>query len=373
LIGVFTDVRKLNRPVVVHVNTQKGKGYGYAEDDPGSYHGVGSFSVDGGIKFAGLNIKNKFFTESFSDIITSAAQNDKKIVAITAAMKTGTGLSAFAKNFPERFYDVGIAEEHAVTFAAGLAAQGLKPVVAVYSTFIQRAVDQVIHDTALQKLPVIFALDRAGFVGADGETHQGLFDIPIFRSVPNMTILAPASENEMKLMLLWALEKTEIPSGPVIIRYPKAYCPQETECFSLPIKTGCGVWVEKSGNAQVCLVFTGSLYIQALEAAAILKEKNINTDLYNLRFIKPVDEDNLVSILNEYKLVCFIEEGMSDGGFGEYAVTLAGRKNCKAKTLVLAAQSKFLEEDRALGTREELLSLNNLDSKNIANTVLAKT
>jgi 1-deoxy-D-xylulose-5-phosphate synthase len=363
--SVLEDVKKLNRPVVVHIITRKGKGYGYAEDDPKSYHGVGSFSVDngingenGGTKSTG---KNAFsFTESFSGNLRRRMRENKNIVALTAAMSSGTGLSGFGREFKGRFFDVGIAEEHAVTFAAGLAARGLKPVLAVYSTFIQRAADQVIHDAALQKLPVILALDRAGLVSADGETHQGLFDIALFRSTPNTAILAPASDNEMALMLDWALEKAE--PGPVIIRYPKTLCPEENTAFSQPVEAGRGVFLSK--GAPVCLAFTGSLYPQAAEAAAILKEKNIQADLYNLRFIKPVDEDYLLSILNEYKFVVFIEEGMKYGGFGEYAASLSPR------TVILAVESGFLEKDRALGTREQLLAINGMDGKGIAETVI---
>jgi len=391
LTNVFEDVRKLKRPVVIHINTRKGKGYGYAEDDPNSYHGVGSFSVDGGLisgeRSDYKNIK-KSFTESFSGIILEAAEKDEKVLAVTAAMQTGTGLSEFAQNFPNRFFDTGIAEGHAVTFAAGLAARGLKPIVAIYSTFMQRSVDQVIHDTALQKLPVIFALDRAGFVGADGETHQGLFDISIFRSTPNMTILAPASENEMRLMFDWVIGKQEtrintdltdlhglkkeikMNEGPVIIRYPKAYCPQEIDAFSLPVETGRGVFVnepkiQKNGKNEVCLAFTGSLYREVTEAAALLKEEGIDADLYNLRFLKPVDEEYLINLINSYKLFAFIEEGIKAGGFGEYAAALAIQNKSKTDVLVLAADSIFLEEDKALGTREELLEINGLDGKGI--------
>jgi len=366
LIGILEDVRKLNRPVVIHIITRKGKGYGYAEDAPDSYHGVGSFSVDGGIKQS--NKSKKSFTESFSSCLLEAATKDKRITAVTAAMKTGTGLSAFAQSFPNRFYDVGIAEEHAVTFASALAAQGLRPVVAIYSTFIQRAVDQAFHDAALQKLPVIFALDRSGFVSVDGETHQGLFDITLFRSAPNMTLLCPASDNEMKLMLDYGIN---LETGPVMIRYPKALCPHETEASSKPLEKGRGAWVLKGENAQVCLAFTGSLYSEAVEAAKILKEQGIEADLYNLRFLKPVDEDYLVDLMNKYKLVSFIEEGMREGGFGEYAVSLALRRGCSAKTAVIAVESAFFEEDRALGTREELLAENGLDGKGIAKKIIS--
>jgi 1-deoxy-D-xylulose-5-phosphate synthase len=357
LTGVLEDVKKLNRPVVVHVITRKGKGYGYAENDPDSYHGVSSFSVDGGIngEKSGLS-----FTESFANALRCRMRENKNIAAVTAAMSSGTGLAGFSEEFKGRFFDVGIAEEHAVTFAAGLAARGLKPVVAVYSTFVQRAADQIIHDAALQKLPVILALDRAGLVGADGETHQGLFDIALFRSTPNTSILTPASGCEIPAMLDWALENA---AGPVIIRYPKTLCPEESPAFSQPLETGRGVFISKGG--QICLAFTGSLYPQAAQAAAILKEKhNIQADLYNLRFIKPVDEKYLSSVLNGYKLVVFIEEGMKEGGFGEFAASLY------PNAVILAVESGFLEEDRALGSREQLLAINGLDGKGIAENVI---
>ncbi|MDR2596481.1 MAG: 1-deoxy-D-xylulose-5-phosphate synthase [Treponema sp.] len=368
LINVLEDVKKLDRPVVVHVMTRKGKGYGFAEDDPDSYHGIGSFSIDGGIAANGKAViteKKISFTESFSKALIEAAKRDSRVAAVTAAMQTGTGLSVFAETFNDRFFDVGIAEEHAVTFAAGLAARGLKPVVAVYSTFMQRTVDQVIHDAALQKLPVVFALDRSGFVAADGETHQGLFDISLFRSAPNTAILCPASGTELQLMLDWALQQN---SGPAIIRYPKAYCPQENTAFSAPVETGRGVLLSKSGG-DICLFFTGSLYREVQEAASILKEQGISADLYNLRFVKPIDENYFVSLINEYKLAVFIEEGIKEGGFGEYASSLARQYNCKASTIILCAKSSFFENDQTLGTREELLAVNGLDGKSIAEQI----
>jgi 1-deoxy-D-xylulose-5-phosphate synthase len=235
-------------------------------------------------------------------------------------------------------------------------------VAAVYSTFIQRAVDQVIHDAALQKLPVILALDRAGFVPDDGETHQGLFDIALFRSAPNTAILSPAGENELRLMLDWALESE---TGPVIIRYPKAHCPKEIPAFSLPMETGRGVWLSRNGG-RVCLAFAGSLYKQVLDAAAMLEEQGIESDLYNLRFLKPVDEQYLADLMNSYDYVGFIEEGIREGGFGEYAAALARMRNCAADIAVLAVESAFCENRRALGTREELLAENGLDGKGIA-------
>jgi len=363
---VFKDVRELERPVVIHVVTRKGKGYAFAEEDPGSYHGVGAFSVSGGIP--GAPVKTGLtFTDSFAKALVVAAERDKRVTALTAAMEQGTGLSLFKKAFPSRFFDVGIAEGHAVTFAAGLAVQGLKPVAAIYSTFIQRSVDQAIHDVSLQKLPVVFALDRSGFVNGDGETHQGLFDIALFRMIPGMVILAPASDNELALMLDYALS-LDTPSA---IRYPKAPCPAELPEFSLPLEKGRGVWLRRKQNSRICLAFTGSLYPQALGALQILESRGIEADAYNLRFLSPADEDYLVEILNSYDLAAFAEEGVKQGGFGEYAAALARCRNCRARTIILAADTDFAATGRALGTREELLKENGLDAQGIANQIIS--
>jgi 1-deoxy-D-xylulose-5-phosphate synthase len=385
LTGVLEDVRRLERPVVVHVITRKGKGYGFAEDDPGSYHGVGSFSVSGGLASGGGGPVERAecasgggktggaarptFTEAFGAALLDAAERDSRVVALTAAMEKGAGLSPFRRAFPGRFFDVGIAEGHAVTFAAGLAAQGLKPVAAIYSTFMQRSVDQVIHDAALQNLSVVFAVDRAGFVADDGETHQGLFDIALFRPVPNTTILAPAGEAELRLMLEWALQSRE-PAGPILIRYPKARCPAEEPAFSLPLEPGRGVWLRR-GAGPVCLAVIGGLYPQALDAADRLAAAGVGADIYNLRFLKPVDEDYLADILNAYETVICIEEGIREGGFGEYAAGLARLRNCRAVVAALAAAGDFAACGRALGTREELLRLNGLDGEGIASRVRA--
>ncbi|MDR2921998.1 MAG: 1-deoxy-D-xylulose-5-phosphate synthase [Treponema sp.] len=363
---VFRDVRQLERPVVVHIVTSKGKGYAFAEDDPGSYHGVGAFSVSGGIPDGLKDAARMTFTDSFANALLAAADRDKRITALTAAMEQGTGLSLFKKTYPGRFFDVGIAEGHAVTFAAGIAAQGLKPVAAVYSTFIQRSADQAIHDVALQNLPVVFSLDHSGFVGGDGETHQGLFDIALFRMIPNMTILAPASENETRLMLDYAL----CLDSPAMLRYPKAPCPAEQSAFSLPLEKGRGVWIRKGTGGSICLAFTGSLYPQALGALKILEDRGIAADAYNLRFLSPVDEEYLVEILNSYSLVAFAEEGVRQGGFGEYASALARCRNCKARAVILAADGDFAEDGRALGTREELLAENGLDAGGIADRIM---
>jgi len=387
LTQVIRDARNLNKPVVIHVTTQKGKGYGFAEDDPGSYHGVSAFPIAEGVEHRepppetlsppDQNTGLRTFTSVFSAAVLEAGRRDTRLVVITAAMEEGTGLSPFKEAFPGRFFDVGIAEEHAVTFAAGLAARGLRPVAAIYSTFLQRATDQIIHDVCLQNLPVIFAVDRAGFVNDDGETHQGMFDISLFRSLPNLTILAPAGEEEFVLMLQWALGKAfpGDPAGPVMIRYPKALCPVGDPAFSLPVEKGRGVWIRRSDRLtlttdreSVCIAFTGSLYSQVLAAAAILESGGIAADLYNLRFLKPVDEDYLADLMNQYGLVIFAEEGSRRGGFGEYASDLALRRNCSCQIVTLGAGEKF----DALGKREELLRRNGLDGQGIAAAVKRK-
>jgi 1-deoxy-D-xylulose-5-phosphate synthase len=376
LIRVLEDVRKLGRPVVIHVITRKGKGYGIAEENPGAYHGVAPPSPAPEPENSG----ESSFTDVFGAALLAAGRRDRRITAVTAAMEQGTGLSAFRKTFPQRFFDVGIAEEHAVVFAAGLAAQGLKPVTAIYSTFIQRGVDQVIHDMALQKLPGIFALDRAGFVGEDGETHQGIFDIALFRPVPGMTILSPASGAELRLMLEWALARAGEPdAGPVVIRYPKDRCPREIPAFSLPLAAGRGVWVRgRPGSAgfvpgmrdeageRICLAFTGGLYREARDAAETLEARGLKADLYNLRFLKPVDEDYLAGIMDSYSLTVFAEEGIREGGFGEYAAELSRRRGSAGKFLALAVPEDFA----ALGTRRELLRANGLDGEGIAGSIL---
>jgi 1-deoxy-D-xylulose-5-phosphate synthase len=344
------------------VITQKGRGYVFAENDPLYYHGVPAFRVDHDLPGQDLKASSpaKTFTAAFGGALLEAAGADERIVAVTAAMEDGTGLSAFRRAFPNRFFDVGIAEEHAVTFAAGLAAAGLRPVVAVYSTFIQRGADQIIHDVCLQNLPVVFALDRSGLVGDDGETHQGIFDISLFRSAPGIAILAPAGEEELAQMLRWALSRR----GPVMIRYPKAFCPAGEPAFFLPIEEGRGVWIRRTGSG-ICIMFTGSLYAQAMRAEEIFAKEEISVDLYNLRFLKPLDEAYLAAILDSYEFVIVAEEGMASGGFGEYLSELAARRSCSCKLSVLAVGEKF----DALGARDELLRRNGLDGPGISEAV----
>ena len=378
LENVFKDVKKLQGPVVVHVVTKKGKGYSPAENDPAAFHGIGPFLIsDGKVE----HFDTMSFTECFSQTLLEFAEKDKKITAITAAMAKGTGLDAFARRFPERFFDVGIAEEHAVTFASGLAAGGLKPVVAIYSTFMQRAVDQIIHDVALPEFPVVFCLDRAGLVPSDGETHQGMFDIALLRTVPNLTILSPATAADFKLSLEWALSQNK----PVVLRYPKSTCPTELKCFSQKIEEGRGVYVKceefapalslkfdedgledvsvqkKKKLKSVLFVSTGSMLSEVIQASRNLMIENIEADIYSLRFLNKVDVNHLFEYAKNRDAVIFVEDGICRGGVSEeleYELLKRGFN----KTAVNALPEKFLSQ----GTRGEICEDVKMDPRSLA-------
>ncbi len=356
---VLRDVKALNRPVVVHVITRKGKGYHLAENDPSTFHGIGPFCIsDGKVE----KFDTTSYTEAFSHAILDAAARDSRVAAITAAMAKGTGLAAFQHRYPDRFFDVGIAEQHAVTFAAGLAAAGLKPVVAIYSTFIQRAIDQIIHDVALQNLPVVFALDRAGPVPDDGETHQGLYDIALLRPVPGLSIVCPASVREMQLLLTWSLEQ----DGPVAIRYPKGASPTEQEAFALPVETGRGVFVHRL-NSDALIVCTGGIFPEVLEASNMLARASEPVDLYTLRFIKPLDEDAFLSAVEGYRAVLIVEDGIRTGGIGLELADLCRRERHDIHVAVLAFDELFYPQ----GTRSEILQSAGLSAAHIADSLNA--
>lgn len=371
-------VRRLPKPVVVHIHTKKGKGYSPAENDPASFHGVGPFQISDGTmeKFDSLS-----FTEAFNHALMAIAEKNTKIAAITAAMSKGTGLDTFARHFPDRFFDVGIAEEHAVTFAAGLSAGGMIPVVAIYSTFIQRAVDQIIHDVALSGHHVVLCFDRAGAVPNDGETHQGLFDIALLRPVPNMTILAPATAVDLSLCLVWAVNAKK----PVAIRYPKLSCPSELPSFEGEIVEGRGVLLRNAEFApnlsldfdmelaisdaekknsrfaeKILLVCTGGILDETLVAARILLQNGKNTDIYSLRFIKPFDEQYFVSLAKNYDRVAIIEDGVKSGGVGEYIETVLFERGF-SRVSVFAFPERFFSQ----GTRAQILEDAGLSAREI--------
>lgn len=361
LTSVLEGVRHISKPVVVHVVTRKGKGYEEAENNPSRFHGVSPMVR------AGDKVEKKSsltYTEAFTNSLVREAGSDKRIVAVSAAMGDGTGLSYFKEHFPERFYDVGIAEQHAVTFSAGLAIAGLRPVTAIYSTFMQRAVDQVIHDVALPGLPVVIAMDRAGLVEGDGETHQGLYDIPLFKSVPGLKFLAPADATEIDLMLQWALQ-SEV--GPVMLRYPKSACPDTESLLDSPIEAGRGIMVEKDCG-ELLLISVGGLFQEAREAVHQLAIRGIGVDHYNLRFIKPIDEEYLCSIMEDYSKVFMVEDGAQAGGIGEQVAGMVQRSGLNLDFTWAGVPDTFLSQ----ASRSELIRMVGLDRYSLADRIREK-
>ena len=313
LIETLQATKHIEGPVLVHVMTQKGRGYQPAECDPTSFHGVGSFDIETGesCKISAGSDCPPSYTKVFGETMVRLAEEDPRLIAISAAMPQGTGLDLFSQQFPERFFDVGIAEQHAVTFAAGLAAEGYKPVVAIYSTFLQRAYDQIIHDVCLQNLPVIFAMDRGGLVGDDGPTHHGVFDLSFLRSIPNMVLMAPKDENELRHMLKTALNH----SGPIALRYPRGNgtgITLDKDLHNLPVGKG---EIVREGD-DILLVAAGTAVQNALEAANRLEQKDISAAVLNPRFIKPLDQELILGWAKKIGRIITIEENVLQGGFG---------------------------------------------------------
>ncbi|MFA4915706.1 MAG: 1-deoxy-D-xylulose-5-phosphate synthase [Syntrophales bacterium] len=358
LIKNLENVRKFQWPILVHVITKKGKGYRFAEEDPLRFHGIGPFQIDTG-EAVGGNDNSPSYTEIFGRTIVKLAHDNPRIVAITAAMCGGTGLDHFSVEFPERFYDVGIAEQHGVTFAAGLATEGLVPVVAIYSTFMQRAYDQILHDVCLQKLPVVFALDRGGFVGEDGPTHHGLFDFAYLRSIPNIVVMAPKDENELQHML-----KTAVECGlPVSVRYPRgtgAGVPLDDIPRSLEIGKGEIVFGEK--GADLAIIAIGSTVHPAIAAAVKLAQDGISAMVINARFIKPIDAKLLCNIAASVKNIITVEEHLLMGGFGSAVLELFEEKGIQGITIKrLGIKDEFVEHAR----QEELKRMYGIDEAGI--------
>ena len=336
MVAAFDGASKVKGAVLVHVCTRKGKGYPPAEKDPSSFHGVAPFFVRDGS--ARNNTKAKeTYTDVFSKKITELAEKNKRITAVTAAMPAGTGLAAFARKFPGRFFDVGIAEEHAVTFAAGMAAGGLHPVVAIYSTFLQRAYDQILHDVCLCKLPVVFMADRAGIVGSDGETHQGIFDIAFMMPMPGLTIMAPKNSWELGEMLSFAIRH----KAPVAIRYPRGEAYTGLGSFKQPIEHGRGEWIAK--GRDIVLLAAGSMVKTAVEARGKLEEKGFFISVANMRFLKPFDTGLLEEALKGHSLVVTLEEGVVTGGFGQAVAKWVNGRDDSVKVLCIGLPDKFLE------------------------------
>lgn len=335
LTKVLKEAKRKNTAVLVHVNTQKGKGYGPAERHPARFHGAEPFQIETGLPASPR--KKASYTDVFATVMNKLGDRDKDIVAITAAMPDGTGLKRFRNRYPERFFDVGIAEEHAVTFAAGLAAGGLKPVVAVYSSFLQRAYDQILHDVCIQDLPVIFAVDRAGLVGSDGETHQGIFDLSYLSSIPGMHIMAPKNKWELSDMLKFAAEFQH----PIAIRYPRGEAYDGLKEFRQPVELGKSEIIYQ--GSKIALLAVGSMVKTALAVYDMLKEAGIQATLVNSRFVKPVDEKLLKELSGEHKLIVTMEENVLSGGFGERILDFAGRENLSVKVLAIGLPDAYVE------------------------------
>lgn len=310
LIDILKNIKRLKEPVLLHVSTQKGKGYPPAEENPVYFHGCTRFEVETG-NCLDTASPQPSYTKIFGDTMVQLAKADEKIVAVTAAMPEGTGLAQFSKLFPERFFDVGIAEQHGVTFAAGLATEGLKPVVAIYSTFLQRAYDQIVHDVCLESLHVVFVLDRGGIVGEDGPTHHGLFDLCYLRNLPNMVVMAPKDENEMRRMLLSALEH----NGPVALRYPRgAGIGTILENPVQPLALGKGETLKE--GEDVLILAIGRSVCEALDAHSELTKQGISATVVNCRFVKPLDIDLISAWTKKIPRIITVEENIRQGGFG---------------------------------------------------------
>ena len=353
LVDTLSNIKDLNTPVVLHTITKKGKGLDYAEHDPIKYHGVKKKKETSIEK---VQEEAPIFQNVFSDISCSLAKDNKDIVAITAAMREGTGLVNFAKEFPDRYFDVGIAEAHAVTFAGGLAVNGKTPIVAIYSTFLQRAYDQIIHDIALQKLPVVFCLDRSGLVGEDGATHHGVLDIPYMKCIQGMIVSAPRDGNELKDLLLTA---TNYNSGPFSIRYPKESSINFDSTNSNIIKIGS--WEVMSIGKDILILAVGSMVKRSMDIVDMLKEKNIEAEVVNCRFIKPMDLEYLNNNCSKFSKIVTIEEGVLDGGFGESVTAWSSSQNLKNDILNIGIPNDFVDH----GPRNVLLEEVGLDSQSL--------
>jgi 1-deoxy-D-xylulose-5-phosphate synthase len=356
LCEVLQATKTMDGPVLIHVITKKGKGYAPAECNADRFHGVGPFCVQSG---ESLQCGDKpSYTAVFGDALIKLAAENADIIAITAAMPEGTGLKKFSQQYPKRFFDVGIAEQHAMTLAAGLAAEGKRPVVAVYSTFAQRAFDQIVHDICLQNLPVVICLDRAGIVGEDGATHQGVFDYSFLRSAPNLTMMAPKDENELRAMLATAFKH----DGPSVIRYPRGCgvgVPQDPEPALLPI----GKAEVLQSGADITFVAIGSAVEECKIASEILSKQGIRAGVVNARFVKPLDEECIRRVAREAGLIITVEDGCLIGGFGSaVAEFLSDRQMKWVKLLRLGFPDEFIEH----GTRTQLMEQYGLSATTIA-------
>lgn len=345
MVRAFKTAFSANKPVLVHVVTEKGRGYEFAKKDPSSFHGVEPFDVKTGKGLKGD--RGKSYTAVFSEAVCALAKENKRIAAITAAMPQGTGLDEFAKRYPERFFDVGIAEEHAVTFAAGLAAGGFQPIVAVYSTFLQRAYDQIVHDVCVGELPVVFAVDRAGIVGNDGETHQGILDISYLSHIPGMTVMAPRDATELKEMLAFAVRLKK----PVALRYPRGAAIEISDTARKLLIYGKAE-VLFSEN-EIALLAVGSMVEPALKARDILRGGAYRVTVVNMRFVTPMDEELLDDVAEGHRLIVTLEENIHAGGFGEKVAAYYAGHGKKVQLKNIALPNHYIEHGDAEVLREK--------------------
>lgn len=358
LCRTFKEAQKINHAVLVHVCTKKGKGYAPAEKSPSKFHGIGPFKIETG-EVREAKTKDTY-TDVFAKVMYKQGEQEEKLVAITAAMKDGTGLIGFQRKYPERFFDVGIAEGHAVTFAAGLAAAGLKPVFAVYSSFLQRGYDQIVHDVCMQNLPVVFAIDRAGLVGSDGETHQGVFDIAYLNHVPNMTILSPKNKWEFADMIRYAIEH----DGPIALRYPRGNVYEGLKEFRAPIILGKSEMIFE--ESEIAILSLGHMMEEAYAVWEKLKEKGYSCSLVNSRFVKPMDEEMLYELTKNHKLFVTLEDGVEAGGYGEKVAKYIYQKEVPVHVLINAIPDKYIEQGSIGQLRKEIL----LDADSIVEKVM---
>ena len=360
LLRMFQEAKRVRNTVIVHVITQKGKGFEPAERHPARFHGAEPFDTETGIPLNPRTTAN--YTDIFSTVMCKLGARNEKVVAITAAMPDGTGLKRFRNMYPDRFFDVGIAEEHAVTFAAGLAVGGLKPVVAIYSSFLQRAYDQIIHDVCIQNLPVVFAVDRAGIVGSDGETHQGIFDLSYLSSIPNMHVMAPKNKWELSDMMKYALSL----NAPVAIRYPRGEAYAGLKEFRAPIESfhAEAIYLEK----DVCLLAVGSMVKTAEEVRRLIREAGYGCSLINARFVKPIDEKAVEYAKKHHGITAAMEENVASGGYGErvreYFDTLPG----EGELLNFAIPDEYVEHGNVDLLKKEI----GIDAESIAGAILAR-
>lgn len=346
MMRLFNEAKRVEGPVIVHVLTEKGRGYTPACVHPDRFHGTGPFDIKTGKSLSAK--KSLTYTDVFSDTVTALGKEQKKLVCITAAMREGTGLKRFAKEFPDRFFDVGIAEEHAVSFAAGLALGGMIPVVAIYSSFLQRAVDQIVHDVCMQNLHVIFAIDRAGLVGADGETHQGCFDLSYLTMIPNMTVMAPKNAWELSKML----ELSAYMAGPCAIRYPRGGAYQGLEEFQSPVQYGKSEILYRGEKTAILSV--GSMTEVCEQVYREMKAKGENPTFVNARFVKPLDTGHLDELAKDHSLFVTVEENVKSGGFGEHVAAYMEACHPETRVLPIAIWNRFVEHGEVDSLRAKI-------------------